>query len=108
MIVGGAQPDNAPQCNVGRSATTRRSIMPINALRFASAAANSLSASFAVEPFGPHTTMAPSKGAHRQNHQLQIEPKEAEQKRDKQYAANSRGDPPRQDEFAAALDLVRE
>jgi hypothetical protein len=30
------------QCNVGRSATTRRSINPISALRFASAAANSL------------------------------------------------------------------
>src|SRR5580693_6992159 len=51
------------QCKVGRSATTRRSIMPINALRFASAAASSLLASLAVEPFEPHTTMPPRKAA---------------------------------------------
>ncbi len=44
-------------------ATTRRSIFSINAARFASAAANSFAASFAVLQFEPHTTIPPSNAA---------------------------------------------
>jgi hypothetical protein len=59
------RPDNVSnlQCKPSRFDTSRRSICPISAVRFASAAINSCIASFAVLWFEPAATIPPSTAA---------------------------------------------